>query len=252
MSEKPNEQTDTPDAPAEPDAPETPETPDAPDNQEHPSEPDTPQVDDDPDADEGDNPEGPFGQAEALADDPPQDEAPDAKEIEKAFKALGKVRELVARRVGDILGDDATQLIPCPTCQDLAPGFVWPPNVAPLSPEAEAGTLLLLGMQKPQDLQPHPNASLCDTCKGKGQVQTPSLVPGYDVVDCPACAATGRILTSNVVPIGNPTAPAEPTPILTGPTAIPQTLPPEAEALRAQGYMVVPPFDPAAGQPAGV
>lgn len=201
-------------------------------------------------------PDGDEEEVEAAAEptEPEAVETPqmDEKEIAKAFKALDKLREHVARRVDDIMGEDALQLIPCPACQDVAPGYVWPPNIFALSPEAEAGTRLLLGMQQPTDLEPHPAAAICETCNGKGQVQTPSKVPGYDVVDCPTCAATGRILTSNVVQFQFSTGSVETQPVVTGPTTIPTDLPPEAQALKDAGWMVVPPFNPAASPPAAV
>lgn len=222
-------------------------SPDESDPDTDPDAPDATDVDDDPDQSEGVN-----DSADPADEQPAPEPQVDDKEIEKAFKALGKVRDYVARRVGEIMGDDATQLIPCPACQDLAPGFVWPPSVAALSPEAEAGTRLLLGMQQPTDLEAHPSAVICETCQGKGQVQTPSKVPGYDVVDCPTCAATGRTLTSNVVPIVPVNGAPESPPIMTGPTVMAAPLSPEAEAAKAQGYMVIPPFDPSANSPAAV
>src|SRR5512146_2182482 len=101
---------------------------------EHENDPQTEPENEVPEPETGDEPEI-GGEPEQDGNEPaPEPEEPAAqaddeqvseKEIEQAFKKLGKLREHVANRVGDILGEDAQQLIPCPCCVDIAPGFIW-------------------------------------------------------------------------------------------------------------------------------
>lgn len=169
-------------------------------------------------------------------------QGPTEAEIEKVGKQLEALRKHVARKVGDIFGEDAVALIPCPLCGDDAPGHVWMQIPGEVKDEAMARVHAWLGIASPVELEAHPNAELCPTCKGKGQVRTPSQVPGYDVVDCPNCAATGRVLTQAAPPSQQtgPLAPVQQLPV--APANGGSDLPPELQALKDEGWMIAPPI----------
>src|SRR6185437_4653313 len=98
---------------AEPEAPESgPEEPD-----EEPAEPsEEPQED-----------EAGDGEAEDGEEDVPPAPEPQGvsqEEIEAAFKKLAKLDEHVANRVSQIMGDEAINLVRCPVCTPIAPGWI--------------------------------------------------------------------------------------------------------------------------------
>src|ERR1051326_4726655 len=178
--------TPEPDTPDTPDVPLPGTEPEAP--AEAPEAPETPA-----ELETEDEPATPFQAPETPAE-PPAEEATSLrteKEIEQAFKKLEKVRESVATRVDAILGEDALALVPCPMCVNLAPGFLYPPEVSPLPDEQKAALLALLGFDMPQSYNHHPTYTACPTCDGEGRVETGSKVPGHSVVDCPQCAGKG-------------------------------------------------------------
>lgn len=194
-------------------------------------------------ADEEAQPEGEPAEGEQPTEEEAQAEA-DAvseKEIEKRFKALEKLRTDHAGRVSKLLQDDAVFVEACPMCADLAPGWLWKSEAAPLAPETEANVRLRLGMNVRGQFKAHPHAKLCETCDGLGSVETPSKVPGYDVVDCPDCAATGRLLEPTAPTFAPPTNGAEWTPPQPAVEPSAYEHDPRVESLRAEGVLVVPP-----------
>ena len=204
-------------------------TPDNPDEQTEPQEP----------ADEPVNPD------EANERLPEPDEQPQGlteKEIEQAHKKLAKLRETTAGRVSDIMGEAALGLIPCPACSDVAPGFVWHPDAGPVSDEAAAGMRSLLGIGTPQKLKRHSAFQTCDACDGEGFIDTGSRREGYESAVCPGCSGKGYLSHGElpVTPQANGNIEHEPIP--TGPTVYGTELPPEAQALRDQGWVVSPPI----------
>lgn len=163
------------------------------------------------------------------------------KEIERAYKKLESLRTTNARRIGEILKEDAQVLVPCPVCSGFAPGFVWPREVSPPSEEAVAGMRALMGDAAREQLKPHPDAEPCETCDCLGQVVTPSHVPGYDVVPCPSCSGAGRHLRAATVTNGSTPTPIVTGPTVTGPATPAPELTPELQSLREQGWLIAPP-----------
>lgn len=205
---------------AEPEAPETPAPDTGPEGDPEPA-PDT---------------ETP-GEGEPESPDAPP-VGPSQEEIEAKYKQLEKVRQYVARKVGEIMGDDAVNVTECPVCTDLVPGWIWHPSIAPLADETKAALYHLLGAHAPGDYKAHDAFKKCDACNGLGQVSTGSQRPGYETVGCPTCNELGytQNLAAQIQPPNG--AAAAPAPIVTGPTAIPDELTPEARAAQEQGYVV--------------
>ena len=219
--------------------PETPLTPDEPDEpgttQLLPDEPTSP--------DEADTePTSPDEPDERVATPDEQPQGLTEKEIEQAHKKLAKLRETTAGRVSDIMGEAALGLIPCPACSDVAPGFVWHPDAGPVSDEAATGMRQLLGIGTPQQLKRHSAFQTCDACDGEGFIDTGSRREGYESAVCPGCSGKGYLSHGElpVTPQANGSIEHEPIP--TGPTVYGTELPPEAQALRDQGWVVSPPI----------
>ena len=228
MSEQTQEAPqDEPAAPTEPVEPET--TPDNPDEQTEPQEP-------------ADEPANPDEANERLPEPDEQPQGLSEKEIEQAHKKLAKLRETTAGRVSDIMGEAALGLIPCPACSDVAPGFVWHPDAGPVSDEAAAGMRQLLGIGTPQQLKRHSAFQTCDACDGEGFIDTGSRREGYESAVCPGCTGKGYLSFGELPVTAQANGNTETEPIPTGPTVYGTELPPEAQALRDQGWVVSPPI----------
>jgi hypothetical protein len=175
-------------------------------------------------------------------DDEPPAEPPPASE--KELRAIGdkleREDERHARRVEEIMGEAALDLIQCPTCIKVAAGWLYPPRIEPLPAEAEAGMRALLGLPDTAILEPDPTKKLCPRCKGHGRLATPSLVQGYTEVDCGLCANVGYVTKAEQQTNG--AGEPEAVPVLTGPTA-PESFvgDPMVESLKSRGFTVIPP-----------
>ena len=87
---------------------------------------------------------------------------------------------------------------------------------------------------------------MCHDCEGRGEVKTHSLVPGQTTKMCSLCVGKGWTGTGTFVA---PEAPGANGQQVEQPAYVPPVetaLPPEAEALRRQGFLVIPPTQPVA------
>lgn len=173
------------------------------------------------------------------------------REMEKVFRDLDRLRKDVAGRVGRIFGDEATQLMECPLCAATAPGYLWPPDVAPLADEQITALRLLLNMPVATDYKQTEDFIACPKCDGLGRVRTGSKVQNYEIAECPRCFAKGYV-TSPVTPPSNGNGGThEQDADLTGPTVYgteqahhdPATAA-TIQSLRDRGFMVVEPLSP--------
>ena len=179
----------------------------------------------------------------------PEPAALTEKEIEARIKKLDTLRDNTAKRVSDILGEDAIAYRPCPLCADGVVGHV--PDVAgggAVPDEVFAAVQRYLGLPDPDTFADHPNFERCPDCKGRGEVITGSSVPNYMLTGCPNCGTKGYVVKGQLPVPGATNGQTEPAPVITGPTA-PDNLPPEAQRLKELGYMIVPPMQPVPGMP---
>lgn len=166
---------------------------------------------------------------------PPRDD----REVEKLRKKMDAEDERHARRITEILGEDAIHLVQCPMCMHFASGWFFPPNTFPLPEENVAAAKVLLGVPNMEAYKTHPGFKQCEECDGLGEVLTGSKRQGYQLSTCPGCAAKGW--KGSVIAPQNGTPPDEDVPVMTGPTTFEADDAPEIQALRARGFLVVPP-----------
>lgn len=181
------------------------------------------------------------GQPDVEPEGEPEPQGFSEKELEKIGKALDKLRETTANRVGAILGEEAPLLMPCPVCGDGIPGHVYPPDIAPPQDGTVKAVKAYIGQPTEDQFKPHPDFEKCEECDGMSEVLTGSLRPGYWTTTCPGCNGLGYKEKATLRSLSGSNWAQEPTPILTGPTAPPQVEPPEAASLKAKGWLVVPP-----------
>lgn len=187
--------------------------------------------------DEGAEPAEP---AEPAEDAPAPTGGLTDKEIDARFDKLNRENARHADRVGQILEEDAQDLLMCPLCSPFIAGFLLN---APVADEPKMATLGFLGVLDTSELVPADYLVRCETCNGRGEVATHSQRDGYMKENCKRCegrgyrqlaAATGLNGTMAADYVAPPDDFVPP----------PPDDDPNIVALKAAGYTVVPPFQP--------
>jgi hypothetical protein len=203
---------------------------------------------DEPDADEDDPSEDDEPDELEQEPEPEQDDALDteaqAAEIGKKLDGLGKH---VAKRMGDILGDDAALYAPCPACTPWqTPG--WVPPVDP-PPDVQAALLHYMGQRAASDLLPDPHSERCPECNGEGANEMPTNVAEQKVATCVKCSGKGWLALDAARGGAPSVATNGPAPTYPPPSAVASALPdlpveddPRVTELRQMGYAVIPPM----------
>jgi hypothetical protein len=180
--------------------------------------------------------------------EPEPERAPDAPlpamteaEHEKRAQRLEAENVRHAKRVSEIMEEDATHLIGCPVCMDGIAGWIFPPEVQQLPDEAIARIRQVIGLPDYSSYVEAKDAAQCPDCAGLGKVKTGSAVPTREVKECSTCSGAGWIN------LGRPTnghvehsvAVQE----VTGPTVYGDAEPDDrVRSLREEGYTVIPGF----------
>lgn len=180
---------------------------------------------------------------EQLRRDANEARAQTEAEVNRINTALGKEAQRHANRVVEIMGADSEILEMCPLCLPLIPGFRYPqPPVA----EQLAAVKEAIGEPATPNYQPDQYSKVCDVCDGLGGVLTGSKVANQATLPCKKCGAKGWLpigperQNEQAAPISGPAPP-----VLYQVPEVSTPDPPEVEALKALGYIVVPPIPPA-------
>lgn len=233
MSEQTQEPVTEPIDPVEPEAPTEPVAPD--------TEPQEPVQEPEP-VEEPEPIEGPDETAPAPEETPgTPPEAMTEKEYEKRSQRLDAENARHAKKVGDIMEEDATHLIGCPVCMDGIAGWIFPPEVQELAPEAIARIRQVIGLPDYTNFQDAPDARQCPDCAGKGKGKTGSAVPGRETKDCRLCNGQGWVPVA--VTTNGHVEHSVAVPEITGPTVYGAGDPDDrVRALREEGFTVIPPM----------
>jgi hypothetical protein len=174
----------------------------------------------------------------------PDAEIESSARIEEIGKKLDQLGKHVARRMGDILGEDAQLYRPC-MCGELFQTPGWLPPIDP-TPDAQAFMYHWMGQRSPSDLISDPYSKPCETCKGEGALASWSRKADAAPLPCPDCESKGWIATSpkrgavgGALPNGP--LPAQPGESISPAPPLVASDTPEAAALRAAGWVVLPP-----------
>jgi hypothetical protein len=212
-------------------------------------EPTEPTVTDVPEPDQ--EPHGPEADEEAEEADEAAQEPTEPTEPEGATQEVWEARFKYAERIGKTYRDkieakweeDALFLVPF-NLDDAAPmGYIDQRNVGRVSDETRDAVLTFLGFSGGRKLNKDPYSTVCVVCDGEGFCDTGSKVPNMGEISCWDCKGKGWMATDERRSSGQVAAPTAPNgdQAITVPNATgPET--PEIEALRLQGYMVVPPL----------
>jgi hypothetical protein len=127
---------------------------------------------------------------------PVEDEAAPAEDSEKRMRQandrLNRENERHWNRIQEIMGPDASALVPCELCFTLTPGFRW--DSAP-NEETAARVRVAIGLPDVSNFAPSATERACDDCRGLGKVRTGSTVPNRETITCDACAGKGYVNT---------------------------------------------------------
>lgn len=161
------------------------------------------------------------------------------REQDQKRKKLDQLAAHVAKRYGEILGDDLDGFVGCPLCGPWYPGIRL--QVMP-DYETVAAVKAAIGEDPDPPLTNDHYSKVCDDCAGLGKVLTGSKVTGQTTAQCLPCKGLGWVsigpereqgMLTSAQPVPSP--PSNGAPLPTGDD------PPEAAALRALGFIVVPP-----------
>lgn len=180
---------------------------------------------------EGETPEAPPAAPSML----------DAKARAVRDDKIDRENERHAKRVGEIMEEEATALIPCPICMDAFHGWIFDPAHAPLTPEQRDRMLQLLGMNDWEELPQASWAQECATCRGHGRVKTGSKREGRETTGCLDCGESGWI-NRRAAQVAVENGHHADVPAATGPTVYGTEPDPRVQALREDGYTVIPPM----------
>ncbi len=185
------------------------------------------------------------------------------KEIDKRNDKVRSENQRHAKRINEIMEEDASDLIPCPVCmsetiaimEGVPPaviyadpnaradgaGWIYPPDKAPLPDSAISRIRQVIGLPDYSNFVQAKDARRCPDCNGKGQTKTDSDVPGYETKTCGTCNKQGYVLVGQTT---NGTATTVTEFPMTGPTVYgtETSVDPEVQHLRDRGFTVFPPM----------
>jgi hypothetical protein len=166
-------------------------------------EPETPSDPGEEQADEADE-----NEAENAVEEPEpqQPSGPSMEEIEKVLAKLETSANTWRRRVKELLGDEAENLVACELCDPNIPGFHWPAELLQPTSDLHAHLLDVLRTPDAPDYSQAQHVRRCQLCDGWGVVLSGSRVAGKGQVKCQMCKGNGFVGDA-IVPNE---APAEP------------------------------------------
>ena len=162
-----------------------------------------------------------------------------AREQDAKRKKLDQLAAHVAKRYGEILGDELDGFAICPLCAPWFPGIRL--QVMP-DYETVAAVKVAIGEDPDPPLTNDHYSKVCEDCGGLGKVLTGSKVMGQTTAQCIPCKGRGWLAIGPEREQGSILAATPPAPLpANGAPAVLDADPPEAAALKALGYIVVAP-----------
>lgn len=158
------------------------------------------------------------------------------KELAKLNAKVEAENDRHRRRIAEIIGDSAHDLLACPLCSDWIDG-----KIPPVQPPDEivAAVKQTLGLAAHDDYAESKHHHICPDCNGLGGVRTGSLVPGNEVVSCLSCNGSGFKLNQPTLAPAGMVAPPNGGSEHVTPTGL-NPDDPFVEEARKRGMMVMP------------
>ncbi len=188
------------------------------------------------------------GELEPDALAPPEDlGAESGAAMEKMGKSLDALQRHVARRIGEILGDDAGEWEECEICNYWnTPGWR---HKGPLPSEVEDVVRVALGGHGLTEYLEDEYSRACEKCNGIGFVLTGSKAAGQETLQCLICKGMGWVAVGDERRTGafatpNGSQASQPAPLAQQQPAVAETpeLAAARELLQGAGWMAFPPI----------
>jgi hypothetical protein len=138
-------------------------------------------------------------------EEPPPPRA--ANNMEASLRKLDNEAERHAKRIREIMGEDADALVQCELCPPNFGG--WRFDGSPTE-EVTKRVRVAIGLPDVSNFAMSATEKPCDDCRGLGKVRTGSLVPGRETVTCDACAGKGYVGSRPRLNTDTPEAPPPP------------------------------------------
>jgi hypothetical protein len=135
-------------------------------------------------------------EAETGGDEPTEARGPQMgseRDLRNLEKKLTGERDRHAKRLGDLLGDAATDALPCPLCFEGLMGFVLPGDAASLPEPQKAAALTFLGQEIGSEVPQTPETETCSRCDGYGVTKNPTRSPHHETSMCGPCGGQGYV-----------------------------------------------------------
>jgi hypothetical protein len=133
---------------------------------------------------------------ETAGDEPTEARGPQMgseKDLRALERKLTGERDRHAKRLGDLLGDAATDALPCPLCFEGLMGFVLPGDAASLPDAQRDAALAFLGQEIGSGMPQTPDTETCSRCGGYGETANPTKAAHYLTSQCAPCGGQGYI-----------------------------------------------------------
>lgn len=201
-------------------------------------------------ADRGEPEPEPFSNIHAAAEAGAEEDPPEAAVSDESAKAIKRVRAYVEKNREAMLGEMADSFTDCLVCTYWQIPGLMPMTDCP--PEIHAALLGWLGERPQDEYQRDGYSRECEACAGLGETLTGSKVMGQERLPCIPCKGMGWLAVGDERATGQMYAPppsglrSPEGELVTPPTFLPAPDDtPEIAALKAKGYLVMPPVIPA-------
>lgn len=123
----------------------------------------------------------------------PPAQPPTPEQMEKRFSAAERELGKYARKILEIYGEQASDLIECPLCPGIHKGFVNGQDAGLVPPDIANACMAFLGFARERQYRQSSRYQTCPACDGEGKVYTGSHVPNKETIRCDDCDGGGFI-----------------------------------------------------------
>lgn len=121
---------------------------------------------------------------------------PESAEVtpEQMEQRLGKIARSFKTYTGNvtrILEEQATEIVECPLCAGVVPGFVLIEGAGRVDEQTKQAVNAYLGIVQEADYRAAANVRTCGVCEGLGKVRSGSRVAQYTLLTCDRCNGFG-------------------------------------------------------------
>lgn len=157
-----------------------------------PQEPLEPPEEPEPTTEPDEQPEAPQEPDEEPAGPPEPEPEPESQAVfEERLKKSERAFQTYTKKIGEVMEEDALNLIECPCCPPMHKGYVDVRDAGKLPDEVVSVVMEFVGLARATELHADPDVATCARCGGEGRTATGSNVPGNEARTCGHCKGFG-------------------------------------------------------------